>query len=410
MIRGSDAARQRAPATLRLSLRPAAASSAGSLAQAARPPWRAAGPRPRLGPGSRTTRCRASPAPPTSCLSRSARALRSRARLGLLVDQVGQRQDHLDLGQDRHGALGGPVGRRRRSSGSRPVARLRMNGSPWRSRDGRGLGRDQDRRDLGVLGDVPLGPEVADRLGHLLPEPDHLLGLGVGPGRRDSSARRRCRRSRRRVRASGSPRTGATWPSACQTCSVTNGMIGCSRRQRPSSTAASTRWAVGRASGSRSRPLTNSTYQSQKSFQVKSRSRRVASANWNVSSSSVVAAAVASQQAQDPAVLDRQAGRDRAARARSLPGSSGRTARRSRTCWGRSVPARTARRCSRSRPSGSLAFSTGIRRSWVSVADSARVNRKRIGAVEVDDVDRVDAVAGRLRHPLARCRPGSRGG
>ena len=60
----------------------------------------------------------------------------------------------------------------------------------------------------------------------------------------------------------------------------------------PSSTAASMRWAAGRDAGSRRRPLRNSTYQSQKSFQVKSRSRRAASANWKPSRSSVVAFAV----------------------------------------------------------------------------------------------------------------------
>ena len=168
----------------------------------------------------------------------------------------------------------------------------------------------------------------------------------IGPVVGVRPARGRCRRSRPAGPGAGSPRLGATCAERLPD------LLGEERDDRVEQAAeavedvARTPWAIGRADGSRSRPLTNSTYQSQKSFQVKSRSRRVASANWNASRSAVTPAAAVASRLEDPAVLDRQVGSGRSGpRGRSPPGSSGRTARRSRTCWGRSGPARTGRRC-----------------------------------------------------------------
>ena len=48
-------------------------------------------------------------------------------------------------------------------------------------RGDRPVGQD-DRADLGLVGDVPLGPEVPDRGDLLLPLGDDRLGLGVAPG------------------------------------------------------------------------------------------------------------------------------------------------------------------------------------------------------------------------------------
>ena len=156
-------------------------------------------------------------------------------------------------------------------------------------------------------------------------------------------ARRRCRRSSAGA-GSGRPRLGASWPRPARPA-----RSGTADRVEQPAEAVEHRGqhALGdRASrGSRSRALTNSTYQSQKSFQVKSRSRLVASANRKASRSAVVVGDRLVEHGQDPAVLDGQVARGRRGRARSPPGSSGRTGRRSRTCWRRSGPARTARRC-----------------------------------------------------------------
>ena len=83
--------------------------------------------------------------------------------------------------------------------------------------------------------------------------------------------------------AANNPRMGATTASDCQICSVTNGTIGCSSRTSVSSTSTRTACATGFCAASFSRGLANSIAQSQKSFQVKSRSVLASFSNWNFS-------------------------------------------------------------------------------------------------------------------------------
>ena len=164
------------------------------------------------------------------------------------------------------------------------------------------LGND-DRGDLGFLGDVPARPSGCGWPGSPRATGRPFVGLfrrtsrAGGPGGDANTLGQR-------LLARGARATGAKVPKPCQTCSVTNGMIGWSSRQSVSSSAASTRWAVGRATGSRSRPLTNSRYQSQNSPQVKSRSWRAASANRKCSRVGGGLADRAIEAVDNPAVLD----------------------------------------------------------------------------------------------------------
>ena len=280
-----------------------------------------------------------------SCLSMSARALRCRAASasrsirpsrGRMISTSPETTTALlggrsAVGDDRHRGGAG------QASDEGLALAEGLGGRPARHEDRRDLGGGRARSAR--RGGCAAPRSSRCQLGDDRPRPRDRAGL------RDTPARGRCRRSRRRARASGRPRTGATSASACQTCSVTNGMIGWRRRQRPSRTAARTRWATGRVVGVAEPALEE----------------------LDVPVAEVVPGEVAEppgrlgelealqvgrhvggrprQQAQDPAVLDRQRRPGRPARARSLPGSSGRTARRSRTCSGRSGPARTARRC-----------------------------------------------------------------
>ena len=126
----------------------------------------------RPGHWRRTTRCRASPARPAELLVDSASVFRCRAASASLSIRSSSGRMTLDVRQDCDRRFRGALGRPRRSSRTRPAQgtdeRLARRGvgrrsSPIATRIG---------VDLRVLRHISLGAEVADRLGHFLPEPD----------------------------------------------------------------------------------------------------------------------------------------------------------------------------------------------------------------------------------------------